>query len=157
MDETTARFVAALDVAVARGDLQTSSTDLADLLGRPATGPADVVHAAYDLVKVTSRTAIIGLIGAGRIGGTLAELAVDAGYHVVLSNDHRPLPSATWPLGSAQVPAPPRRPKRPGPQTSSSWLFPSRCIARFRPSSSSAKSSSTPPTTCPTATATSRR
>ena len=90
MDETTARFVAALDVAVARGDLQTSSTDLADLLGRPATGPADVVHAAYDLVKVTSRTAIIGLIGAGRIGGTLAGLAVDAGYHVVLSNDRGP-------------------------------------------------------------------
>jgi NAD(P)H dehydrogenase (quinone) len=90
LDETTARFVAALDVAVARGDLETSSTDLADLLGHPATGPADVVHAAYDLVKVTSRTAVIGLIGAGRIGGTLAGLAVDAGYHVVLSNDRGP-------------------------------------------------------------------
>lgn len=90
LDETTARFVAALDVAVARGDLETSSTGLADLLGRPATGPADVVHAAYDLVKVTSRTAVIGLIGAGRIGGTLAGLAVDAGYHVVLSNDRGP-------------------------------------------------------------------
>ena len=90
MDETTAHFVAALDVAVARGDLEISSTDLADLLGRPATGPADVVHAAYNLVKVTSRTAVIGLIGAGRIGGTLAGLAVDAGYHVVLSNGRGP-------------------------------------------------------------------
>ncbi len=90
MDETTARFVAALDVAVARGDLETSSTDLADLLGRPVTSPADVVRAAYDLRKVTSRTAVIGLIGAGRIGVTLAGLAVGAGYHVVLSTDRGP-------------------------------------------------------------------
>ncbi len=90
LDETTARFVAALDVAVARGDLETSSTDLADLLGRPVTSPVDVVRAAYDLVKVTSKTAVIGFIGAGRIGGTLAGLAVDAGYHVVLSNDRGP-------------------------------------------------------------------
>ncbi len=89
-DEATAHFVAALDVAVARGDLETSNTDLADLLGRPATRPADVVHAAYDLVKVTSRTAVIGLIGAGRIGGTLAGLAVDAGYHLILSNNRGP-------------------------------------------------------------------
>jgi NAD(P)H dehydrogenase (quinone) len=92
MDETTARFVADLDVAVARGDLETSSTDLADLLGRPATGPADVVHAAYDLLKVTSGTAVIGLIGTGRIGGTVAGLAVDAG---LLSEGRRFQPGAS--------------------------------------------------------------
>jgi hypothetical protein len=130
---------------------------MANLLGRTAIGPADVMHAAYDLVKVTSRTAVIGLIGAGRTGGTLAGLPVGAGYHVVLSNERGPLPSATWPVGSAHGPAPARRPKRPEPETSSSWLFHSRRIARFRPSSSLARSSSTPPTTCPTATATSRR
>ncbi|HZH79203.1 MAG TPA: NADPH-dependent F420 reductase [Archangium sp.] len=32
----------------------------------------------------------LGLIGAGHIGGTLARLAVDAGYHVVLSNSRGP-------------------------------------------------------------------
>lgn len=37
LDEATARFVAALDTSIARGDLQTSSQDLAHLLGHPAT------------------------------------------------------------------------------------------------------------------------
>ena len=32
----------------------------------------------------------IGLIGSGRIGGTLARLAVDAGHEVVLSNSRGP-------------------------------------------------------------------
>jgi len=34
--------------------------------------------------------AILGLIGAGHIGGTLAKLAIDAGYDVVLSNSRGP-------------------------------------------------------------------
>lgn len=42
----TARFVAALDASIASGDLETSSQDLARLLGRPATALADVVRAA---------------------------------------------------------------------------------------------------------------
>jgi NAD(P)H dehydrogenase (quinone) len=37
LDEATALFVAALDASIARGDLETSSQDLAQLLGRPAT------------------------------------------------------------------------------------------------------------------------
>ena len=79
LDEATARFVAALDTSIARGDLQTSSQDLAHLLGHPATPPAAVVRAGYDLLKVRSTTATIGLIGVGMIGGTIARLAVDAG------------------------------------------------------------------------------
>ncbi len=86
MDQATARFVADLDVAVAHGDLETHSATLAHLLWHAPSSAAEVVHAAYDLLKVTSRAAVIGLIGAGRIGGTVAGLAVDAGYHVVLSN-----------------------------------------------------------------------
>jgi predicted dinucleotide-binding enzyme len=76
--------------SIARGDLETSSADLAHLLGHPATPLAEVVRAGYDLLKVTSKTAVIGLIGAGMIGGTLARLAIDAGYHVVLSNSREP-------------------------------------------------------------------
>ena len=90
LDEATARFVAALDTSIARGDLETSSADLAHLLGRPATPLAEVVRAGYDLLKVRSKTAVIGLIGAGRIGGTVARLAADAGYHIVLSNSREP-------------------------------------------------------------------
>jgi NAD(P)H dehydrogenase (quinone) len=52
LDEATARFVAALDASIARGDLETSSQDLARLLGRPATLLTEVVRAAYDLFKV---------------------------------------------------------------------------------------------------------
>jgi 8-hydroxy-5-deazaflavin:NADPH oxidoreductase len=48
------------------------------------------VRAGYDLLKVRSKTAVIGLIGAGMIGGTLGRLAIDAGYHVVLSNSREP-------------------------------------------------------------------
>ncbi len=40
---------------VARGDLETSSADLAHLLGRPATPLAEVVRAGYDLLKVRSK------------------------------------------------------------------------------------------------------
>jgi NAD(P)H dehydrogenase (quinone) len=57
LDETTARFVAAVDASIARGELETSSTDLANLLGRDAMGLADVVRAAHDILKVRSRTA----------------------------------------------------------------------------------------------------
>ena len=52
LDESTARFVAALDASIARGDLETSSQDLAHLLGRPATPLAEVVRAGYNLLKV---------------------------------------------------------------------------------------------------------
>jgi NAD(P)H dehydrogenase (quinone) len=48
LDEATAQFVAALDVSIAHGDLETSSTDLANLLGRSATGPAEIVRRAYE-------------------------------------------------------------------------------------------------------------
>ena len=110
LDEATARFVAALDTSIARGDLQTSSQDLAHLLGHPATPPAAVVRAGYDLLKVRSTTATIGLIGVGMIGGTIARLAVDAGYHVVLSNSRGPqtlsdLASRLGPHARAATPA----------------------------------------------------
>jgi len=90
LDEATARFVAALDTSIAHGDLQTSSQDLAHLLGRPATSLAEVVRGAHDLLKVRSKTAIIGLIGTGMIGGTVARPATGVGYHVVLSNSRGP-------------------------------------------------------------------
>lgn len=47
LDEATAHFVAALDTSIARGDLETSSQDLAQLLGRPTTSLTEVVAAAY--------------------------------------------------------------------------------------------------------------
>jgi len=51
LDEASARFVAAIDSSIARGELETRSADLANLLGRAATRPAEVVHMAYDLLK----------------------------------------------------------------------------------------------------------
>jgi NAD(P)H dehydrogenase (quinone) len=48
--EGTARYVAALDASIALGDLQTSSQDLARLLGRPATTLAEVLRAAAPVV-----------------------------------------------------------------------------------------------------------
>lgn len=51
LDEATAHFVAALDASVARGDLETSSQDLAQLLGHPATRLAEVVGAARDAIR----------------------------------------------------------------------------------------------------------
>lgn len=53
LDKNTAEFVAALDVSIAHGDLETDSQDLARLLGRPATPLADVVREAV----VTTATA----------------------------------------------------------------------------------------------------
>ena len=47
LDEGTARFVAAIDSSIAHGDLETTSTDLDRLLGRPATGLAAAVRAAH--------------------------------------------------------------------------------------------------------------
>ena len=38
LDEATARFVAAVDASIARGELETTSADLANLLGQAATG-----------------------------------------------------------------------------------------------------------------------
>jgi len=43
LDENAAQFVAALDLSIARGDLETNSQDLEQLLGRPATSLADVI------------------------------------------------------------------------------------------------------------------
>jgi NAD(P)H dehydrogenase (quinone) len=51
LDEATARFVAAVDDSIARGELETSSADLANLLGRPASRPAEAVRTAYDLLR----------------------------------------------------------------------------------------------------------
>ncbi len=51
------------------------------------------MHPAYDRLKVRSKTAVIGLIGAGNIGSavaTVATVAVGAGYNVVLSNSRGP-------------------------------------------------------------------
>ena len=47
LDEAAADFVAALDASIARGDLETASHDLAQLLGRPATILPEAVGAAY--------------------------------------------------------------------------------------------------------------
>jgi NAD(P)H dehydrogenase (quinone) len=46
LDEGTAQFVAGLDIATARGDLDTSSDDLTRLIGRPTTPLADAVKTA---------------------------------------------------------------------------------------------------------------
>ena len=46
LDEGTAGFVASLDASIAAGELETGSTDLADLLGRPVTPLVDAVRAA---------------------------------------------------------------------------------------------------------------
>ncbi len=92
LDEGTARFVAALDASIAHGDLETTSEDLAQLLGRPATPVADVVSVAHGADPHGGNTAegTIGFIGAGRIGTALATLAIGAGYDVVLSNSRGP-------------------------------------------------------------------
>ena len=52
LDEATARFVVALDLSVARGDLETGSEDLANLIGHPDTSPAEPARAAHDIVKL---------------------------------------------------------------------------------------------------------
>jgi NAD(P)H dehydrogenase (quinone) len=46
LDETGARFVAALDTSIAHGDLETDSQDLQQLLGHPPVPLADIVRAA---------------------------------------------------------------------------------------------------------------
>ena len=46
LDAGTAGFVAALDEAIARGELYTASTELSRLIGRPTTPLADAVRAA---------------------------------------------------------------------------------------------------------------
>src|SRR5215469_2700769 len=47
LDKATARFVAAVDASIARGELETSSADLTNLLGRATTGLTEVVRAAH--------------------------------------------------------------------------------------------------------------
>jgi NAD(P)H dehydrogenase (quinone) len=46
LDEGTAAFVAGLDAAIARGELDVPTTDLETLLGRPTTALADAIRAA---------------------------------------------------------------------------------------------------------------
>ncbi|SNQ46701.1 NAD(P)H:quinone oxidoreductase [Frankia canadensis] len=46
LDEGTAAFVAGLDAAIARGELDVPTTDLETLIGRPSTPLADVIRAA---------------------------------------------------------------------------------------------------------------
>lgn len=46
LDEGTATFVASLDASIAAGELETDSTDLADLLGRPVTPLTEALRAA---------------------------------------------------------------------------------------------------------------
>lgn len=55
LDAATARFVAALDASIARGDLETSSPDLTRLLGHTATPLTEVVRAAYDRPRLDHR------------------------------------------------------------------------------------------------------
>jgi NAD(P)H dehydrogenase (quinone) len=47
VDDGTARFIAAIDASIARGDLYTTSRDLELLLGRPAIPLAQMVGEAY--------------------------------------------------------------------------------------------------------------
>jgi len=47
LDAGTAGFVAGLDASIAAGDLFTESTDLVDLIGRPATTLTEAVRAAH--------------------------------------------------------------------------------------------------------------
>jgi NAD(P)H dehydrogenase (quinone) len=53
LDEGTARFVAAIDASIARGELETDRHGLAQLLGRPPTPLDELVRAAYDVLKVS--------------------------------------------------------------------------------------------------------
>jgi NAD(P)H dehydrogenase (quinone) len=52
LDEATARFVTALDVSIARGDLETSSHDLEQLLGHPPRPLAEVAATAAQVASV---------------------------------------------------------------------------------------------------------
>jgi len=47
LDENAAEFVAAIDASIARGELETDSQDLEQLLGRPATALADVIRETH--------------------------------------------------------------------------------------------------------------
>ena len=53
LDEATARFVAAIDTSIARGELATNGQDLAQLLGRQPTPLTELVRAAYENLKVS--------------------------------------------------------------------------------------------------------
>ncbi len=53
LDQATARFVAAIDASIARGELETNRQDLAQLLGRAPTALTEIVPAAYDVLKVS--------------------------------------------------------------------------------------------------------
>jgi NAD(P)H dehydrogenase (quinone) len=51
LDEGTARFVTELDEAIARGELETASDDLARLVGRPLESPDEVFRDAYAAIR----------------------------------------------------------------------------------------------------------
>ena len=53
-----------------------------------ALSPADAAHAANAADAQGARPQTIGIIGAGRMGGTLAKLWSMAGYTVMISSDH---------------------------------------------------------------------
>ena len=62
----------------------------------------------------------VGFIGSGRIGGTVARLAIAAGYNVVLSNSRVPqkLKDLVEELGSRRG-----RPRRPAPRQRVTWWW----------------------------------
>jgi NAD(P)H dehydrogenase (quinone) len=57
LDEATARFTASVDSCIAQGELQTSSTDLANLLGHPALSLGEAVRTAHALLENRPGTA----------------------------------------------------------------------------------------------------
>ncbi len=97
----------------------------------------------------------IGFIGSGHIGSTLAKLAVDAGYDVVMSNSRGPetLQDLVDELGPRAAPRPPRR--RPAGDLVVVTV-PLKASVTCPSPRSRARSSSTPATTTRSATARSR-
>jgi hypothetical protein len=69
LDKTTAQYMAALDASLALDDLRTTSQDLTQLLGRPATPVAEVVRAAYHVVAGLAGGSTVGFSGAENIDG----------------------------------------------------------------------------------------
>src|SRR5262249_17256689 len=53
-------------------------------------GGSESVRIVRCVRKVAFAMTTVGFIGSGHIGGTVARLAVDAGYDVVLSNSREP-------------------------------------------------------------------